>query len=176
MQPNFFYGSLLAVFGIEIVADWLGRSWAKVSRAEYTLLWVTFLAICQGADTATHPPCNHLRITAIAIETMLQVAYSQMVHGLSNACKDHGRVDMLSCIIHVAQTRVPLTWWLTVSLRCGDRCAVGLELGIAIGVALATMWFAFSYAQVHITSFAVVPSRSGAVRSAAQVRSLQSRT
>ena len=48
MQPNFFYGSLLAVFGIEIVADWLGRSWAKVSRAEYILLWLTFLSICQG--------------------------------------------------------------------------------------------------------------------------------
>ena len=38
-----------------------------------------------------------------------------------------------------------------------------------MGVALATVWFAFSYAQVHITSFAVVPTRSGAVRSAAQV-------
>ncbi len=62
-----------------------------------------------------------------------------------------------------------------MSLRSADCCAVGLELGIAIGVALATMWFAFSYAQVHITSFAVVPSRSGAVRSAAQVR-LKSRT
>ena len=46
-------------------------------------------------------------------------------------------------------------------------------MGIALGVALATIWFAVSYAQVHITSFAVVPSRSGAVRSAAQVKLMQ---
>ena len=58
VQPNFFYGSLLAVFGIEIVADWLGRSWAKVSRAEYILLWVTFLAICQGAEAFTRSACE----------------------------------------------------------------------------------------------------------------------
>lgn len=54
IQPTFFYGSLLAVFGIEIVADWLGRSWAKVARAEYILLWLTFLAICQGERNVPH--------------------------------------------------------------------------------------------------------------------------
>lgn len=56
LQPNFFYASLLAVFGIEIMLDWLGRSAAKVSRFEYALLWFTFIAICQSAPTH-RPPC-----------------------------------------------------------------------------------------------------------------------
>lgn len=45
--PTFFFGALLTVFGIEISADWLIRSAAKVTRAEYCLLLATFLAIMQ---------------------------------------------------------------------------------------------------------------------------------
>jgi SulP family sulfate permease len=45
--PNFFFGALLTVFGIEIAGDWLFRSCSKVSRAEYVLLLATFLAIMQ---------------------------------------------------------------------------------------------------------------------------------
>ena len=56
LQPNFFYASLLAVFGIEIMLDWLGRSFAKVSHFEYGLLWFTFIAICQGAPCASPHP------------------------------------------------------------------------------------------------------------------------
>ena len=52
------------------------------------------------------------------------------------------------------------------------RRSVGLQLGIAAGILAATLVFAFSYAQVHVTSFSVVPSRSGAARSRAQVRAL----
>lgn len=52
-QPLFFYASLLAVFGIEIMVDWLGRSFHKVSRVEYALLWFTFAAITQGRNTSS---------------------------------------------------------------------------------------------------------------------------
>ncbi|KAF6261741.1 hypothetical protein COO60DRAFT_1699671 [Scenedesmus sp. NREL 46B-D3] len=45
--PNFFFGALLMVFGIEIAGDWLLRSYAKVTRAEYVLLLATFVAIMQ---------------------------------------------------------------------------------------------------------------------------------
>eukprot|EP00878_Enallax_costatus_P013193 GHUV01013790.1.p1 GENE.GHUV01013790.1~~GHUV01013790.1.p1 ORF type:complete len:1035 (+),score=287.38 GHUV01013790.1:628-3732(+) len=45
--PNFFFGALLTVFGIEIAGDWLIRSYAKVTRAEYLLLWGTFIAIME---------------------------------------------------------------------------------------------------------------------------------
>jgi hypothetical protein len=47
-MPNFFYGSLLMVFGIEISLDWLLFSFQKVTHAEYSLLLLTFLAIMQG--------------------------------------------------------------------------------------------------------------------------------
>ena len=72
LQPNFFYGSLLFYFGIEISLDWFVHAYAKVTRAEYALLVAGFLAI--------------------------------------------------------------LAW--------------GLEGGIAIGIVLATLYFAFAYAQV----------------------------
>jgi hypothetical protein len=45
--PNFFFGALLTVFGIEIAGDWLVRSAAKVSPVEYYLLLATFVAIMQ---------------------------------------------------------------------------------------------------------------------------------
>lgn len=45
--PNFFFGALLVVFGIEIAGDWLVRSYAKVTRAEYVLLLLTFIAIME---------------------------------------------------------------------------------------------------------------------------------
>uniref|UniRef100_A0A383VST7 STAS domain-containing protein n=1 Tax=Tetradesmus obliquus TaxID=3088 RepID=A0A383VST7_TETOB len=45
--PNFFFGALLMVFGIEIAGDWLVRSYAKVTRAEYVLLLATFIAIME---------------------------------------------------------------------------------------------------------------------------------
>lgn len=46
-QPNFFFGALLTVFGIEIAGDWLVRSYSKVSRAEYLLLLATFISIME---------------------------------------------------------------------------------------------------------------------------------
>ncbi|KAK9810835.1 hypothetical protein WJX73_000129 [Symbiochloris irregularis] len=44
-MPNFFFGSLLMVFGIEITADWLVFSYFKVTKVEFGLLWATYLAI-----------------------------------------------------------------------------------------------------------------------------------
>lgn len=46
MQPNFFYGSLLAYFGIEILLDWLVHAWFKVRL--YTRL-------------SAHPPTHPVR-------------------------------------------------------------------------------------------------------------------
>ncbi|KAK9867709.1 hypothetical protein WJX84_006943 [Apatococcus fuscideae] len=43
--PNFYFGALLMVFGIEILFDWLIAPFGRVGRAEYVLLWATFLAI-----------------------------------------------------------------------------------------------------------------------------------
>lgn len=42
--------------------------------------------------------------------------------------------------------------------------AFGLEAGIAAGILLAALHFAYSYSRVTMTAFTVVPSRSGAVR------------
>ena len=44
----FYFGSLLLLFGVEILSDWLIRSWAKVTKKEYLLLWATFLAVMLG--------------------------------------------------------------------------------------------------------------------------------
>ncbi|KAL4859503.1 putative vacuolar membrane protein [Chlorella vulgaris] len=46
-MPNFFFGSLLLWFGIEISRDWLVLSFTKMTRIEYGLLLATFSAIMQ---------------------------------------------------------------------------------------------------------------------------------
>lgn len=46
--------------------------------------------------------------------------------------------------------------------------------GIAIGSLLSAVYFTLSYARVHVSSAAVVPSLSGAVRTAAERDALQS--
>ena len=43
--PNFFFGALLVWFGVDIVSSWMISSFWKLSRAEYILLWATFIAI-----------------------------------------------------------------------------------------------------------------------------------
>ena len=49
--PNFYFGALLMVFGIEILFDWLVAPFGRVSRAEYLLLWGTFLAIVNSESS-----------------------------------------------------------------------------------------------------------------------------
>lgn len=44
---------------------------------------------------------------------------------------------------------------------CG---AGGLEVGIGVGMVLATLYFAYAYARMHMRQFTVVPTRSGTVR------------
>ncbi len=43
-----------------------------------------------------------------------------------------------------------------------------MEVGIASGIVMSTMNFAYSYAKVHVTAFTVVGSRSGRVRTFAE--------
>ena len=43
--PNFYYGALMIVFGVEIVTDWLFFSFSKFMRAEFLLTWINFSAI-----------------------------------------------------------------------------------------------------------------------------------
>ena len=49
--PNFYFGALLMVFGIEILFDWLIAPFGRVGRAEYLLLWATFLAIVNSMSS-----------------------------------------------------------------------------------------------------------------------------
>ena len=46
--PKFYFGSLLLLFGVEILSDWLLKSWKKVTRKEYGLLLATFAAVMIG--------------------------------------------------------------------------------------------------------------------------------
>eukprot|EP01025_Chloroclados_australasicus_P038986 TRINITY_DN4023_c0_g1_i5.p1 TRINITY_DN4023_c0_g1~~TRINITY_DN4023_c0_g1_i5.p1 ORF type:complete len:784 (+),score=96.96 TRINITY_DN4023_c0_g1_i5:30-2354(+) len=43
--PNFFFGSLMVWFGVEIMLDWLVRAFWRVTRVEFVLIWLTFIAI-----------------------------------------------------------------------------------------------------------------------------------
>lgn len=48
--PSFFFGSLLLLFGVEILTDWLVHSFVKVTKKEYLLLLATFAAVLIGAQ------------------------------------------------------------------------------------------------------------------------------
>jgi MFS superfamily sulfate permease-like transporter/CRP-like cAMP-binding protein len=66
--PNFFFGALLVVFGVEIAGDWLVHSRAKVTRAEYALLLLTFALVVQlGLEKG---------VAAGAIACLLYFAYA----------------------------------------------------------------------------------------------------
>ncbi|KAK9824383.1 hypothetical protein WJX72_009880 [[Myrmecia] bisecta] len=43
--PKFFFGSLIMWIGFDIAKDWLVKSFWRVPRVEYALLWATFVAI-----------------------------------------------------------------------------------------------------------------------------------
>ena len=43
--PNFFFGALLVWFGVDILTSWMVHTYFKLSKAEYALLWLTFVAI-----------------------------------------------------------------------------------------------------------------------------------
>lgn len=62
--PKFFFGALLVVFGVEILTDWLGHSFYKVSLVEYLLLLAT-LAATMGTNLEV----------GIAIGIVLSVLY-----------------------------------------------------------------------------------------------------
>ena len=51
--PSFYFGSLLIMFGVEILSDWLLHSWAKVTKKEYLLLWATFIAVMLGKTSGS---------------------------------------------------------------------------------------------------------------------------
>jgi MFS superfamily sulfate permease-like transporter len=44
LLPNFYYGALLAVLGIQICHEWLWNTRMRISRAEFVLSWASFIS------------------------------------------------------------------------------------------------------------------------------------
>lgn len=42
--PNFYYGSLLMVIGVDIMHEWLIVTWPRVKKAEFVVSWLSFIA------------------------------------------------------------------------------------------------------------------------------------
>jgi hypothetical protein len=42
--PNFYYGALLIVIGVDIMHEWLIVTWARVKKAEFVVSWLSFIA------------------------------------------------------------------------------------------------------------------------------------
>lgn len=68
--------------------------------------------------------------------------------------------DWLVC----ARSRMTALEYVLLWLTFAAITALGLEGGIAVGLLLAALFFAFQYARVNITAFHTLPSRSGFVR------------
>lgn len=72
--------------------------------------------------------------------------------------------DILKDWLFIAAKRVSAVEYCLLLATFGLVMAFGLEGGIAAGIVLAALHFAYSYSKVTMTAFTVVPSRSGAVR------------
>ncbi|PRW58410.1 sulfate transporter [Chlorella sorokiniana] len=72
--------------------------------------------------------------------------------------------DILKDWLFIAAKRVSAVEYCLLLATFGLVMAFGLEGGIAGGIVLAALHFAYSYSKVTMTAFTVVPSRSGAVR------------
>lgn len=44
LLPNFYYGALLAVLGIDICREWLWNTRTRITAAEFALSWLSFCA------------------------------------------------------------------------------------------------------------------------------------
>eukprot|EP00892_Ulva_mutabilis_P012584 jgi/Ulvmu1/9699/UM055_0037.1 len=92
--PNFYYGALLAVLGIDICREWLWNTRTRIKAAEFVLSWLSF--------TAT-----------ITLTSLMPVQ--------------------------------------------------GLEAGIAVGIVMCALHFAYEYSVLQLVTFTVSPSRSTAM-------------
>lgn len=112
--PNFFFGALLMVFGIEIAGDWLLRSYAKVTRAEYVLLLATFVAIMQlelerGVAAGILMCTIYFAVTYARVSVCRACCFIPCVGGDSNL--SGGAIAVLCCYGFVPTTSTVLRWW-----------------------------------------------------------------
>lgn len=73
-MPNFFFGSLLMVFGIEITADWLFFSYFKASlllSCTSQLEGALAAHICSGEMTTTTIQCNAHNLSCTILPLLL---------------------------------------------------------------------------------------------------------
>jgi len=63
-----------------------------------------------------------------------------------------------------ARSRMTSLEYVLLWMTFGAITVLGLEGGIAVGLLLAALFFAFQYARVNVTAFHTLPSRSGFVR------------
>ena len=79
LLPNFFYGAIMMVFGVEIVKEWLVCSSSKLMRSELMLTWVNFAAIML---TTSYMPVTGLEagiaIGVLVCATHFAVDYSRV--------------------------------------------------------------------------------------------------
>ncbi|KAL4431193.1 hypothetical protein ABPG75_006449 [Micractinium tetrahymenae] len=72
--------------------------------------------------------------------------------------------DILKDWLFIAYKRISGVEYALLLATFALVMAFGLEAGIAGGILLAALHFAYSYSKATVTAFTVVPSRSGAVR------------
>ena len=121
--PNFFFGSLLMLFGVEILADWLIHSYKKAG----------FLPSLALPDMPNHPCCY-------------QVVHTALIQERRN--RRFGRYF----ITQVSRAEFVLLWATFVAIMLTD-----LERGILIGIIMAVLYFAYSYAQASTHTMKAPP-------------------
>ena len=126
--PSFFFGSLLVWFGVEIVLDWMYRSYYKLSR---TGGWGGRVSVCcvdrsLGAAPLELPAS---RKCLLCLPARLPLPTPALSPPAIPRPAEYGLL------------------WATF----GAIMQWGLEAGIAAGIILATLYFAWGYAQVRET-------------------------
>lgn len=72
MKP--YVGAIVALFGVDIMNDWLVKSKKLLSQVEYVLLWVTFLLILVLQGTSSFGVIEGMALS-VALSSILFTAY-----------------------------------------------------------------------------------------------------
>jgi sulfate permease, SulP family len=110
--PNFYYGALMLVFGLEIALEWLVLSFSKFTRGEYVLTLSVFVIIIFATSQFK---VSGLEI-GIAVGVLICALYFAVEYGKL-------QIKTLTAVISKSSCIRPLLQRATLEIFCNHLCA-----------------------------------------------------
>jgi hypothetical protein len=178
--PNFYYGALLMVIGIDIFNEWLFATWPRVKKAEFVLSWLSF--ICTLVLTSLMPvqvrwrrgSGHRVQLLVLSLQTFVMcrallnfiaLRQTQMTYASRVATRLYTHCTVCCTPVDIRRMHMP-----PCQLKCIQRHQLaithdmqGLEAGIVVGIVMCSLHFAYEYSVMQLVSFTVTSSRSNSM-------------